>query len=390
MAGSTGTAFDVVIIGAGIIGSATAYYLTRAGLRVAVVDRGGVAAGTTGSGEGNILISDKEPGAELRLAVLSNRLWRELAGELDDSAEVEFKGGLVVADNPSVLRHLHALARDQAAAGVRTRPVDGAEIAFLEPHLRPGLAGGVFYSEDMQVQPMATAAALLRRSRDGGAVPLFGHRVTGILTSAGKVTGVRTERGVLHAPIVINAAGTWAGPVAALAGVHVPVLPRRGFILVTEPLPRVIRHKVYTADYVANVASSGADLETSTVIEGTRSGTILIGASRERVGFDDSLSLPAISRIAAKAVDLVPRLAGVRAIRAYHGFRPYCPDHLPIIGGDHRVGGLYHACGHEGAGIGLAPATGRLLTQLITGQRPDLDPTPFRVDRFGEPGQAAA
>ena len=85
---------------------------------------------------------------------------------------------------------------------------------------------------------------------------------------------------------MVNAAGTWGGPLSERLGGPVPVLPRRGFVLVTEPLPRVVRHKVYSADYVANVASSDSGLETSVVVEGTAGGTVLIGASRERVGFD--------------------------------------------------------------------------------------------------------
>ncbi|MFD0472936.1 NAD(P)/FAD-dependent oxidoreductase [Nonomuraea thailandensis] len=95
-----------------------------------------------------------------------------------------------------------------------------------------------------------------------------------------------------------------------------------------------------------------------------------------------------LARLAEQAVALFPALRDVRAIRSYCGFRPYCPDHLPVIGADPRVSGLYHACGHEGAGIGLAPATGHLLAQLLAGQRPDLDLQPFRPDRFPTPEEA--
>jgi glycine/D-amino acid oxidase-like deaminating enzyme len=207
--------------------------------------------------------------------------------------------------------------------------------------------------------------------------------VTGFTRSGERVTGVRTTRGDVRGGAVINAAGTWGGEVAALAGAPLLILPRRGFILVTEPLPKpLIRHKVYTAAYVTNVASDSAALETSAVVEGTPAGTVLIGASRERVGFDRTTSVPVLARLAAQAVALFPALREVRAIRSYCGFRPYCPDHLPVIGADPRVPGLYHACGHEGAGIGLAPATGHLLAQLLTGARPDLDLRPFRPDRF--------
>src|SRR5699024_219280 len=133
---------------------------------------------------------------------------------------------------------------------------------------------------------------------------------------------------------VINAAGTWGGEVSAAFGAPVPVLPRRGFILVTEPLPTVVRHKVYTADYVANVASGDDGLETSVVVEGTRGGTVLIGASRERVGFDQTVSHDVVRILAAQAVRLFPMLADVSLMRVYRGFRPYCPDHLPVIGPD--------------------------------------------------------
>jgi glycine/D-amino acid oxidase-like deaminating enzyme len=374
--------YDAVVVGAGIVGAACTHYLSLAGLRVAVVDRGGVAAGTTGSGEGNVLVSDKMPGPELALAVLSNRLWRELADELDESAEVELKGGLVVTEDGRAFAGLSQLAERQAEAGVQTERIPAERIPDLEPNLRSGLAGGVYYPQDLQVQPMAAAANLLRRAEGRGARLLFGREVTGIERRGARVTGLVTDREVLATAVVVNAAGPWAGLLARLAGLELPVLPRRGFILVTEPLPRVIRHKVYTADYLANVASSGWDLETSTVIEGTKSGTVLIGSSRERVGFDDTFSVRVAARIAAQATRLVPRLAGVRVLRAYHGFRPYSPDHLPIIGEDPRLVGLYHATGHEGAGIGLAPATACLLTQAVTGRQPELDLSPFRVDRF--------
>ncbi|GAB3763105.1 NAD(P)/FAD-dependent oxidoreductase [Microlunatus parietis] len=377
---------DLVIIGAGVVGASCAYFATLAGLRTVVVDRAGVAGGTSSAGEGNLLVSDKEPGPELELAQYAQRLWRQDLAEHASRWEFEAKGGLVVAPSTAALAGLRGLAARQRAAGVLADDLGPDELRDYEPELATGLAGGAFYPEDAQVQPMLAAAQLLRLARDRGA-ELRAAEVTGFLRSGDTVSGVRTADGAdIPAGRVINAAGTWAGEVAGLAGVALPVLPRRGFILVTEPVGTLIRHKVYSADYVDNVASSDAMLQTSPVIEGTPSGTVLIGSSRERVGFDHEVRPEVLGLLARQAIELFPVLAGVRVLRHYHGFRPYCPDHLPVIGADPRAPGLLHGCGHEGAGIGLSVATGALLTQLITGDPPGVDPAPFAPERFQPAG----
>jgi D-hydroxyproline dehydrogenase subunit beta len=372
------------VIGAGIVGACCAYSLTCAGLRVAVLDRGPVTSGTTGAGEGNILVSDKVPGPELDLSLLSIALWRRLDSSLGPRAELEEKGGLVVAATTEALEALYDLSDRQRAQGVAAQRIGPDDVGALEPNLAPGLAGGVLYSQDMQVQPMLAAAMLLRLARHHGAGIHASCLVTGIDKDAtGAVRGVCTEFGTVLTPIVVNAGGTWGGEIARLAGVDIPILPRRGFILVTEPLPIVVRHKVYAADYVANVASGARGLETSAVVEGTRAGTVLIGSSRERVGFDRSMSLSVVARLARQAIQLFPCLADVLLLRTYSGFRPHCPDNLPVIGPDRRVPGLFHACGHEGAGIGLAPATGHLIAQAATGQPTELPLESFAPHRFG-------
>ncbi|MBA6439165.1 MULTISPECIES: NAD(P)/FAD-dependent oxidoreductase [Streptomyces] len=400
---------DLVVIGAGVVGAAAAWFATLAGLRVVVVDRGAIAGGTSGAGEGNVLVSDKEPGPELELARYSRQVWGEDLGPYGEWWEFERKGGLVVASTPAALGALRTLAERQRARGVVVREVSGAELHDLEPRLTREAAGGALYPQDAQVQPMLAAAHLLRLARRRGAVVRTGTEVVGFLRRTGTpatsgggdagapvapgggagapVTGVRTPHGTVSAPAVLNAAGTWAGAVAGLAGVELPVLPRRGFVLVTEPLPpATVRHKVYAADYVDAVASSDAELQASPVVEGTGGGTVLIGSTRERVGFDRRPSPAAVRALARGAIGLFPMLASVRAMRVYAGFRPYCPDHLPVIGPDPRAPGLWHACGHEGAGIGLAAGTGKLIAQALTGEATDLDLTPFAPGRFEEGG----
>ncbi|GCD93398.1 NAD(P)/FAD-dependent oxidoreductase [Embleya hyalina] len=372
---------DVVVIGAGVVGAACAHFAARAGLSVTVLDRGPVAGGTTGAGEGNLLVSDKGPGPELALALLSLRLWAELAERRDDF-EYEPKGGLIVARTEAEAAAMAATAAAQRACEVTAHTVDAARLPDYEPHLSRAVVAGTHYPQDAQVQPALAAASMLRAD---GVRLHTGVSVTGFLRGPDeRVVGVRTSHGDLAAGAVVNAAGTWSGEVAALAGIALPILPRRGFVLVTEPLPPIVRHKVYAAAYAGDVASDEADLASSAVVEGTPSGTVLIGASRERVGFDPSFSVPVLRRLAAQAIELFPVLAGASVLRAYRGFRPYCPDHLPVVGPDPRAPGLLHACGHEGAGVGLAPATGLLIARTLTGERPDVDLAPFAPTRFAE------
>ncbi|MCK2239498.1 MULTISPECIES: FAD-dependent oxidoreductase [unclassified Crossiella] len=415
-------AADVVVVGAGVIGAACAYALRRAGLRVLVLERGAPASGTTAAGEGNVLVSDKAPGPELELAVESRRLWPgvlaelgaaerarradaagggpvggagsaggpDVAGAVAGAARVglaaapgsaadavslaelagvewEAKGGLTVATRDP--GPLFEFAAAQRAAGVDARVVE--DPWELEPHLTRRATGAVHYPEDAQVQPVLVATALLRGIPVRSGVTALGLAPGGVLTS----------EGVIRCEAVVNACGPWAGEFATAVGAPIRVLPRRGMVLVTGPLPEVVRHKVYDGDYVGAVASGDAALQTSAVVESTRGGTVLIGSSRERVGFDESLRVRVLRELAIKAMALFPVLGEVPVMRAYGGFRPYAPDHLPIIGADPRVPGLWHATGHEGAGIGLAPATGELLADLVLGRAPRVDPRPFRVDR---------
>ncbi|MGI8416259.1 MAG: NAD(P)/FAD-dependent oxidoreductase [Nakamurella sp.] len=380
---------DVVIIGAGVVGAACAFYCSVFGLEVTVIERGPIGGGTTASCEGNILLSDKEPGPELDLALLSCGLWAELAEQLGpQKLEYERKGGVVVALTERTALALKKLATEQRAAGIESVELDLAELLELEPHVSRTSVGGAFYPQDSQIQPMLATAQLMRHVRNRGARLVMGTTVTGFVRGAdGAVTGVLTDsptESKLTAKWIVNAAGTWAGQIADLAGAPIPVLPRRGFVLVTEPMPKVIHHKVYTAEYVANVSSSDAGLETSVVVEGTRAGSILIGASRERVGFDRTMSIPIVRKLAAQAIEVFPFLTDVNVLRTYLGFRPYCPDHLPVIGVDPRLPGMIQATGHEGAGIGLSAGTGRLIAQVITGVQPDIDISPFGPQRFEE------
>nr|WP_324615210.1 FAD-dependent oxidoreductase [Nesterenkonia sedimenti] len=364
------------------MGAAVAFFCAKAGLSVRVVDKGRPGGGTSSRCEGNLLVSDKEHGPELDLANYSLGLWRGELAEFAHLWEFENKGGIIVASQESSMASLQRALQVQRQHGIEVEEIDVPGLKELEPNVTDQAVGAAFYPDDCQVMPMLLTAHLLRMAREAGAELLFDTEVTGMVRTGDQIQGVRTSQGTYYAQTVINAAGPWGAEVAELAGVNVPVGPRRGYVLVTEPLPPMVFRKVYAAEYIDNVGSSEEGLQASPVVEGTQAGSILIGSSRERVGFDHTLNPEALQMIARNAIALFPFLQETRILRHYFGFRPYSPDHVPVIGPDPRVPGLWHACGHEGAGIGLSVGTGKLIAQALTGEQTDIELGPFSPARF--------
>jgi glycine/D-amino acid oxidase-like deaminating enzyme len=375
---------DVVVVGAGLIGATIAARLAATGREVCLLDSIGPAAGTSSAGEGNLLVSDKLPGPELDLALRSLALWRASSEARGTSIELETKGGLVLAADAAELESLRRVVVGQRVAGVEVHEIGPDDLRELEPELTEALAGGAFYPDDCQLQPMRAVAARIHDLVTAGGRLASHTEVLGCERRlSDSVTSVVTSRGAIAVgTCVVNAAGPWSAEVAERLGTHLPVRPRRGHVLVTEPVADLVRHKVYEASYVGTIHAADAGVATSAVVESTKAGTVLLGSSREFVGFDRTVDRGVVAALAAGATRLFPRLAGIRLLRAYLGFRPATPDGLPIIGFDGADGKILHATGHEGSGIGLAEATGELVASLVAGDPPAVDPAPFSPARF--------
>jgi glycine/D-amino acid oxidase-like deaminating enzyme len=196
---------------------------------------------------------------------------------------------------------------------------------------------------------------------------------------------VVTRGGEIATPTVICAAGKWSTDIAKLVGLDLPVKPRKGHILVTARTPGFVKHPLLEGAYVTTVQSATDDVQVAFVAEMTKTGTMLLGSSRQFVGDDRSVSIDIMQAIANRASRFLPRLANIQVIRSYAGLRPWSPDHLPIIGPVQSVPGFYLATGHEGAGIGLAPVTGKLIADWIVGTPQVELAEAFRPDRLLTP-----
>jgi len=374
---------DVVVIGGGIVGAACAYYLAEAGVRVKVVERDFPASGTSRACDGLILFSDKTSAAELALANASADLWAGLAETLDPGFEYARSGTIAVYEFDEGLVAGRRKVVELQQFGVRAEILDGAGLRALEPNLAPDLAGGVYYLDEAQVDARAATLALLDAAQRQGATLQPNTMVTGIrLDAGGKVAAVMTKQGDIPAAAVVCAAGVWSNEIARTVGIELPVKPRKGHILVTARTPGLIVHPILEGSYAASVQSSAEDLQVALVAEMSAGGTVLLGSSREFVGFDRTVSTAVMRAIAERAVRFLPRLMKTSIIRSYAGLRPWSPDHLPLVGPIAAVPGFYLATGHEGAGIGLAPVTGQIIADCIVGGREPAIGESVRPGRF--------
>jgi D-hydroxyproline dehydrogenase subunit beta len=372
---------EVAVVGAGIVGAATAWELHARGVDVALLDRGEVSGATTGLGEGNVLCCDKEVGPELELTLAGLDVYDELEAILGEHARIRRKGALVVhrfdktwANEPQRVERLRA-------AGVQGTVIDLDELGAREPELTGELAGASFFPADLQCAPRAIARAL------AGTLPRVhtGLEVQGLAIERDRVTGLRTSDGLLACDAAVIAAGPWSRALAEAAGVALPLEPRKGQLVrlaASTRDERFIRHKVVEAGYLGSVASVDSGLQVTTVLETTWEGDVLVGSSRERRGFDLSVDDAVSDAMLEQGFALMPGLRALRRDAAWAGLRPWLPDHLPAIGPSGAVAGLWLATGHEGSGVALGPVTGRLVAQLYAGEAPIVGPAPFSPDRF--------
>jgi sarcosine oxidase subunit beta len=375
---------DVIIIGAGIIGASIAYYLVKENIRAVVLEKKEIASGSSGACEGMLLLQSKKPGIHLDMALESLRRFPALVQELGQPIEYENKGGLVVIESKEELAAMRLFVEKQKKHSVDVSLLSNEQAREKEPALSENIIGATFSPLDSQANPMLLTLGFLRWAQKAGTKVFINTQVRGIELAKGRVTAVHTNKGKIKTSVVINAAGVFAPEIGKMVNLTIPIKPRRGQILVSEAVPPLLKHCILSAMYIAakfnpKIAEAGG---VGFAVEQTANGNILIGSTREFVGYDKHTTYEGIHTIASNIARVIPKLEKLHIIRAFAGLRPYTPDGLPILGKVESIDGFIMAAGHEGDGITLAPITGEMIAKLVATGAAPFSFDDFRLERF--------
>jgi glycine oxidase len=362
---------DAVVVGGGVIGAAVAWSLARAGLAVALHERGELAGQASSAAAGMLApISESHgEGALLRTGLASLALFAPLVAELRDASGIDpewvASGCLRVPADDAEAEAFARRAREQAALGLAW--LDAREVARLAPGLAPAerARGALLCAREGHVRTPLLTRAFAAAAAGLGARIETGVAVRGLLRDGGRVRGVGTSAGDRPAGLVVLCPGSFAAECAAWIGpgARIPVEPVRGQIVALEaPAPRCI------------VWGRGAYLVPKL------DGSLVVGATVERVGFDARPTAGGVETLLAAARALLPETAAARFLSASAGLRPDTPDHLPLVGPWPGAPGLVLAAGHYRNGVLLAPLTGQLVADGVLGKgwaEPAFDPARF-------------
>ena len=358
---------DVVVIGGGVIGTSVAYNLSKRNVDVILVEKDDLASGTSGSCDGFVFMQSKKPGIHLEIALESSRIMQSLATELKRDIEYEKNGGMILIESAEDIPEMQNLVKQQRSSGLDVELLDSKEAREIEPSLSPDIAGAIFSSMDGHVNPISLCLAYAESAKESGARIFTNTEVTEIDISNGKVQGIITTKGSIKANVVINSAGVYAPQIAKLVGIDLPIIPRRGQIAVTESVPRFIKRVMICNRYIKSkfVTNQKDPLGIGLALEQTKSGNILIGSTREFVGYNRQVTPEAIQAILKYAQRFIPALSELNIIRTFAGLRPYTPNGLPILAKAKDIDGFIISAGHEGDGIALSPVTGVIIADIV-------------------------
>ena len=355
---------EVVIIGAGIMGASLAYFLSKEGKKVLVLEQGEIGGGTSCSTAAWLWFSDKRPEFYGKLAKKSMELYRVLEKELDADCEITFNGSLDFAHNEEELEGLRQLHAYCLSMGYDARMLSREELHLIEPALSTELIGGCLVPTDGHVNPFLLVNAYIQAAKRLGAEICTRTKVTNFVLEGNCITKLITDRGEITPGLVICATGIYSRDIGAKLGLDAHVLPERGFCIVTEKLPPILHY-------------------VSTSARQTKSGNIVFGFVADNVDADfrdRSSRIHGIHRVVQDTVRDYPALKNVGIIRSYTGIRCKPEDKFPIVGPTVKIENFWFHLSHSAFAVSCALS--EAVAEVVAGKRELASLSEFLYTRF--------
>lgn len=364
--------FEVVIVGAGIIGAACADEFARRGMHVAIVEREAIGKGATGAAMGHIVVMDDSE-AQFALTRYSQQLWHRLRHDLPGEVEFERRGTIWIAADEEEMSEVRRKHDYYNHRGVPVGVLDPHDLRRLEPTLRDGLAGGLLVPEDVVLYPPCAARFLIDRAQQNGAELRTGCSASQI----GEGSVQLADGSVISAEIIVNA----AGPHSPELTPGLNIKNRKGHLATTGRCPGFVHHQLVELGYLKSAHSIASD-SVAFNVQPRHNGELVVGSSRQFGAEHPEVDEAILSRMLLRAQEYIPGLGQLSILRSWTGFRAATPDKLPLIGPWPGDKSLFIATGHEGLGITTSLATARILVDQITGVASEIPIEPYLPSRM--------
>lgn len=362
---------DVIIIGGGVIGTACAYFLSRRGVKVLLLERNHLGSGASGTTAAIVSISGTSgtPEALRDLNVESYHLLLNIEQDFDQPVEVVHGGALNIAMNEQEAQEMKPAYEEVRELGFDAQWMSGSEACQLEPLLGPDAEAAFYHPASYHVNPFRLCEGYLQAALHRGSQIACGVEVHEVKLKNNRIERIVTSNGEYHADWVVLAAGAWTPEIFTSPALEIPIVPARGQVILTEACSQRTQRVLSLADHL--------------YIKQTASGNFYLGSHTEFVGFENRITLDKISNFARAFTRAVPLIARLRALRFFAGFRPISEDNLPIIGPVPDCSKLIIASGHGRTGVRYSAATGKAVSELILDGKTEHPIDAFAVDRFG-------
>ena len=381
---------QTLIIGGGIAGASTAFYLARQGGDVALLERGEIASEASGANAGQIGATGwgDVPDLGAYLTMGSLQLFKELQFDLGYDIEFRQSGSLTAIHTPEQHDYMRGRVMAQRSHGHQVELITPREARSIEPEINPDLLGYMHTPLRAQADPVKATRAFAQAATSAGARILTNHAVTAVQPSSDGGYAVDTNRGQFRCQALVIAAGAWCGPLGEMLGLRVPIVPVRGQMWATESLPPSVFQSMSSAESAHTWSiDDGSDSNTPPELthQGNtrvtrhlygrqrRNGEIIFGGDRQPVGYDRTVEPTGIEVNKGHASEVIPMLSSLPVARTWAGLMPFPLDGQPLIGSIPQRENLYIVSGLASSGFGRGPMAGKLLAEFVhTGHKPQV------------------